>query len=326
MRRSPDGGMTWEPPRKVADAPADTVKSEVAVEQKLGKGGGFVVGNPVAICDPVQKAVHLLYCVEYARCFYMRSDDDGTTFSKPVEITSAFEPFRERYAWRVLATGPGHSIRLKNGRLVVPIWLSTAAGGEKGHGHRPSCVSTIYSDDAGRTWHAGDIVVNDPEPINPSEASLAQLGDGRVMINFRHEGELDAPAVKDRTTFRGVSISPDGATGWSTHSLDRALSEPVCMGSLLRVGSGENAKLLFSHPDNSKDHRRRNLTIHISSDDGKTWPSKRVIDPGISGYSDLAPAPDGKSVFCFYERGSTTDERHNDIAALTLVHIKFDHE
>jgi sialidase-1 len=326
MRCSPDGGTTWQEPRKIAEAPPDAVKSEVAVEQKLGKGGGFVVGNPVAISDPVERVVHLLYCIEYARCFYTRSNDDGKTFSKPVEITSAFEAFRKDYSWRVLATGPGHAIRLSSGRLVVPVWLSTAASGAKGHGHRPSCVATVYSDDAGQTWKAGDIVVNDPHPINPSESTVAQLGDGRVMINFRHEGELDAPAAKDRPTWRGISISGDGASGWSKHWLDRGLAEPICMGSLLRVGSGESARLLFSNPDNSKDHRRRNLTIHISSDDGKIWSDKRVIDPDVSGYSDLAPAPDGKSVFCFYERGSMTDERHNDIAALTLVRVNLDYE
>ena len=35
-----------------------------------------------------------------------RSDDDGQTFSKPVEITSAFEKFRKHYEWKACATGP----------------------------------------------------------------------------------------------------------------------------------------------------------------------------------------------------------------------------
>jgi hypothetical protein len=32
--------------------------------------------------------------IEYMRCFSMRSTDDGLTWSKPAEITYAFEPFR----------------------------------------------------------------------------------------------------------------------------------------------------------------------------------------------------------------------------------------
>jgi sialidase-1 len=326
MRRSTDGGTTWSPPRKLAEAPTNAQKNPVAVEQKLGKGGGITMNNPVAIADPASGAVHVLYCVEYARCFYMRSDDDGQSFTEPVEITAAFQGFRRQYNWRVLATGPGHAIRVStSGRLVVPVWLSTAAGGERGHGHRPSCVATIYSDDAGKSWHAGDIIADDPQPVvNPSEATVAEISGGRVVINVRHEGNADAPTAKDRATFRGVSVGRDGAREWSPLTLDRKLSEPVCMGSLLRVDFAPKPALLFCNPDNAENHRRRNLTVRLSEDDGKSWPVKRVIDPGVSGYSDLAATADGKTLYCFYERGSTTDERHNDIAALTLV--RFDRE
>ena len=47
---------------------------------------------------------------------------------------------------------------------------------------------------------------------------------------------------------------------------------------------------------------RRNLSIKMSSDDGKTWPVSKVLDAGISAYSDLAMLPDGK-ILCFYEKG-----------------------
>jgi sialidase-1 len=318
MRRSADGGKTWEPARKIASPPADVKRNPVAVEQKLGKLDSVVVGNPVAISDPVTGALHVLYCVEYALCFYMRSDDDGKTFGEPVEITATFDAFKKHYAWRVLATGPGHAIRLsKTGRLVVPVWLST---GEGGHGHRPSCVATIYSDDAGKNWQAGAIVVNHPELINPSETTVAELRDGRVMLNVRHEGPKDQPAGRNHATFRAVFDGPDGATNWGMMRLDHALAEPICMGSLLRVGN----ELLFANPDNSADHRRRNLTVKLSEDEGKSWPVSRVIDPGVSGYCDLAGSTEGKDLYCFYERGSTTDDRHNDVAGLTLVHFNMD--
>lgn len=44
------------------------------------------------------------------------------------------------------------------------------------------------------------------------------------------------------------------------------------------------------------------LSIKASDDDGRTWKVSRVLEPGISGYSDLAAASDG-TVYCFYERG-----------------------
>ena len=36
----------------------------------------------------------------------------------PVDITASFEPFRARYNWKVIATGPGHGIQLRTGRLI----------------------------------------------------------------------------------------------------------------------------------------------------------------------------------------------------------------
>ena len=90
--------------------------------------------NPIAIADR-DGAVHLPFCLEYMRCFYRRSDDDGVTWSKPVEITDVFEAFRPTFDWRTLATGPGRGIQLRNGRLLAPVWISLGQGGNN---HSPS--------------------------------------------------------------------------------------------------------------------------------------------------------------------------------------------
>src|SRR5690606_5026964 len=92
--------------------------------------GSGPLSNFVLIADRHTHDVHALYCHTYARVFAMCSADDGATFSAPVEITAALEAFRERYPWRVIATGPGHGIQLDHGRLVVPVWLSDGSGGE----------------------------------------------------------------------------------------------------------------------------------------------------------------------------------------------------
>ena len=290
MRRSADGGRTWGPARKVVEPPADAKKNPVAAAQKLGRAGEITVNNPVAIADR-GGAVHFLYCVEYARCFYVRSDDDGETFSAPVEVTATFEAVRPRYDWKVIATGPGHGIQLKSGRLLVPVWLSTGTGG---HAHRPSCVATIYSDDGGKTWAAGEIVVSHPNPANPSESAAVELGDGRVMLNVRHESE---------PRLRAVVVGRDGAGGWGKVRYDEALPETVCMAGMVKVPGGP---LLFSNPRNPGGRERKNLTVKLSADEGATWEASRVLEPGPSAYSDLAVAPDG-TVYCFYERGGGAD-------------------
>jgi sialidase-1 len=315
IRRSTDGGRTWDAPRLLAKPPADARKNAVAVERNIGNADGITMNNPVAISDTKAGVVHLLYCVEYARCFYMRSTDDGVTFSEPVEITPAFEKFRDRFAWRVIATGPGHGIMLRNGRLVVPVWLSLGTGK---NGHGGSVVATVFSDDSGKTWQAGDVAADGSFLGSPNETTAAELSDGRVMLNIRHGG-VSADPGPNGTTWRGLVTGPDGASGWSKPRLDKSLPEPVCMGSLLALSTKGKHRLLFANPANGEDRKRRNLTVRMSDDDGVTWSNLRVIDPNTAGYSDLAATSDGRSVFCLYERGP-------GVGALTLVRLNLDSE
>ena len=304
-RRSADGGKTWSDARKVVDIGGGFEKNPVAVNQKLGKFPDITVNNPVAIAD--KGVVHFLYCVEYMRCFYTRSEDDGKSFAPPVEITPTFEAFRPGYDWKVIATGPGHGIRLsKSGRLVVPVWLST---GEGGHGHRPSAVATIHSDDGGQTWRAGEIVARHPDLTNPSETAAVELPDGKVMLNIRHES---------KPHHRAVTVGPDGATGWSKPAFDAALPEPICMGSLARWGD----RILFSNPHNPDGRERKNVSVYASDDGGKTWTYRRTIEPGRSGYSDLAGGPDGWA-YCLYESGVTNGK---PAVVKTLALAKFNRE
>lgn len=288
--RSTNGGKTWSPPWKIADSKKDTVN------------------NPVAIVDRDSDRIHFLYCINYHQCFYMHSDDDGVSFSEPREITAAFEPFRKEYDWGVLATGPGHGIQLKNGRLLVPVWMSTAT-----REHRPSAVSTIFSDDHGTTWKNGEIVCAHPDPlINPSETIAVQLSDGTVQLNIRSE---------NRAYRRAISNSKDGATGWSSVTMHDGLYEPICMAGITHLPKpfADNVStFLFSNPyseNNPGRHgknefrHRENLTVRMSTDDCKTWPVSRSLEPGISGYSDLAIGHDG-TIYCAYERGGADGFAH----------------
>lgn len=289
LRRSTDGGRTFSAPLKMGHMEGHFPKNPVSVAHNQGIGMGTTYNNPVAIADR-DRTVHFLFCVEYMRAFYMRSGDDGRTFSQPVEITAAFEGFRAGYAWRALATGPGHGIQLANGRLVVPVWLAL---GTQGNGHGPSVAATIYSDDHGRTWHAGEIAEPDTaEMPSPNETEAVQLADGRVMLNSR------SPAARQR---RIVTYSPDGATRWNTPVFDEALFDPGCFAAIVRAG---RHRLLFVNPDSVR-RERRNLSVRVSEDDGRTWIAKRVLEAGPSAYADLAVLRDG-TILCFYENGTKT--------------------
>jgi sialidase-1 len=270
--------------------------------------------NPVLIADR-DGTVHMLFCLEYMRCFYQRSDDDGLTWSTPTEITAAFEGFRKAHDWKVLATGPNHGIQLRNGRLLTPVWISAGTGSNS---HHPSVAGTLYSDDHGATWHAGDIAVPTNETwIDPNEATAVELSDGRVMLNVRNESKPNR---------RLVTISDNGATGWSTPRFDEALWEPVCMASLIRYDFGGQKLLLFSNPHNlekakgkaepGKYRDRKNISVKISRDEGQTWISNKIIEAGPGMYSDLAVTHAG-TILCFYGRSGESQGAATGLAAMT---------
>ncbi|MEX2568530.1 MAG: sialidase family protein [Cyclobacteriaceae bacterium] len=298
LRRSTDGGNTWEPMKVLVhreDLPCD---------------------NAMPTVDYITGDLHFLYQVDYARCYYIKSRDEGLTWSDAEDITSTIEEFQKTYPWVVQAPGPGHGIQLQSGRLVVPFWLSDGGGKEFGpshRGHRPSIVVSVYSDDHGKTWKAGEVAVPDNDvTVIPSETSCVELADGRVLFNSRNE------SINYRRLF---TFSKDGATGWSEPLFADAFFEPICFGSMCRFSMQplqSKNRILFCNPDSRHDpwiakkpstprsagnRHRTNLTMRMSYDEGLTWPVSKVIDAGIAGYSDISVTPDG-IIHLFYEGGS----------------------
>ena len=313
-RRSTDGGRKFSLARQIAHRgprlPRNPANADQPPRKVIGEPGQQTVNNPVAIADR-DGTVHFVYCVEYMRTFYMRSTDDGLTWSPPVDITAAAEGFRPEWPWRVIATGPCHGIQLRNGRLVVPVWLAKAEGGAHGN----AVVATIFSDDRGATWQRGEIAVpNTATTPGMSESTVAQLGDGRVMLVARNH----APSHR-----KVVVFSRDGATGWSRPEFAEALPEPICQASLFSYADPTapgKTRLLFSGPDSLERadgkaapgarRDRRNLSVKLSHDDGRTWTASRSLESGPSAYSDLAVLPDG-TILCFYESGRPGTTRPN---------------
>ncbi|QDS98807.1 sialidase family protein [Adhaeretor mobilis] len=301
IRRSTDGGKTWKAPRTIVDDGINTVHNNTfIVDSKTGK-------------------LHLMNAINYERVYWRTSTNDGVRWSAPHEITKVFKTYRERegYDWTVVAPGMSPGIVLQQGahkgRFVVPVWLALE------HRHRPSIVTTVYSDNRGKSWHAGEVVARDGDAIsNPSETVLMELSDGRVMAHLRNE----SPQYR-----RAVSFSSDGAAGWTEPAYDEQLFDPICQAGLLRYSPSQ---LIFSNPDSSaneeqllkwKARSRENLTIRLSNDDGQTWPVSRVLDSGRTGYSQLARDKEGM-IYCVYERGGIDDDP-GEFAPKYLTFAKF---
>ena len=253
MRRSVDGGRSWQP-----------------VQQVYEEGGDqpITIGNPCPIAA-TDGTVHLLFCRNNRRAFCTQTGDDGRTFSKPREITEALRPFE--FPFTRLGTGPVHGIQTADGRLLAPLWLNDKIG----HDYRSGVT---YSDDGGSTWRTGGLVPAGITGLN--EGTIAELPGGKVLLNMRNR----------QAKCRAAATSDDGGLSWSEPQLVEELVDPQCQGSLLRLGNSDPAHLLFS---NAADLKRLRLTVRRSTDSGRTWSAGRLLHAGPSAYSDLAVAPDG---------------------------------
>lgn len=329
IRRSPDLGRTWEAPVKLAHRDVHlNLKLEVnpaAADLKLSSPAGLPFNNQTLLVNRRNGEILFVYCFNYSRTFIRRSQDEGITWSEPREIVTALNELRQLYPFRVIGTGPNHGIQLRDGRLLIPVWLSTGRGSG---GHRPSVVSSIYSDDDGETWHGGQIAAQETDPlVNPSETVAVELSGGGVLFSMRSE------SLQHR---RGIAYSPDGATNWTRPEFSSDLAEPVCMAGIERLSypvSGERSRIVYSHCDNgteadprsrSRFFVRRNLTVRLSYDEGRSWPDGRVIEPGYAGYSDITVAPDG-TMFCFFETGVAGGTASaNNTGSLVLAHFNLE--
>ena len=283
-RRTPDG--RWLDAQTIAGNPHGPVHNP----------GPFVVNGEL----------HLLYGMDYERFYQVVSRDGGLTFSEPEDITYVFESFRGRDVpggidWRCIAVGPGGVTQLKNGRIVAPVWLG---GLDKPRRHDPCQTGSIYSDDGGKTWNAGEII--DIFPLGPSEAQIAPLSDGGALISLRNQGQQHK---------RGFAWSPDGAH-WSKPVLADNVCEVNCQGSLISVGD----LMVITGPepegDDIQKRERKRLTLHVSRDEGYTWSKGLVLVEGTAGYSALALQPDG-ALMCLYETWEDEDMLRQELLTIT---------
>ena len=325
LRRSTDRGKTWEPPVNMAyrgnHSGLQIKQNPAAVGRNLGAPDQYPFNNQTLVIDRKTGDILYVYCVNYERCFQRRSTDEGATWSAPEEITAPLADMRKLYTFEAIGTGPNHGIQLSSGRLVVPVWLSAGTG--EG-GHRPSVVTSMYSDDGGHSWKAGEIAAQENDPmVNPSETVAVELEGGGVMFSMRTE------SLQHR---RGITYSPDAATHWTRPEFVNDLVDAVCMAGIDRLSHGtptSPSRLIYSYCNNgsesdprsrSRFFLRKNLTIRLSYDEGRTWPVARALEPGYAGYSDITTAPDG-TMYCFFEQGST---RPNETKALVLAHFNLE--
>jgi sialidase-1 len=264
LRRSSDGGKTWEPMQLVYEE---------------GGTAQITIGNPCPVVDRTTGTVWLPFCRNNDRVFITKSTDDGRTWAQPVEITGHVK----RPGWDWYATGPGHGIQLKSGRLLIPC----DCGDSKGWGDwdKKGRSLVFYSDDHGGSWQLGGVT-----DAGMNECEVVELADGSLLLSMR---QYLGPKQ------RAFSTSSDAGLSWSKPKHHPEVHCPVCQSSIQRytLPPAKN-RILYSGPGGPG---RSRMTVRLSYDEGKTWPVAKVIHDGSAAYSDLVVLPD-KSIGCLYER------------------------
>lgn len=281
LRRSIDGGKTWGRLQVVWDH------------------GGNTCGNPSPVIDPETGRIHLLMtwnlgtdkaagdfnngvAKDTRRVFYSWSDDDGKTWSKPVEITNQ----AKKPEWGWYATGPCHAIILKNGahkgRIVVPCDANEkieATGVSTGYSH------IIYSDDKCKTWKIGGTVKGG------NESSVAELEDGRIFITCRASGGK-----------RLIAWSSDGGETFTAGKSCADLPDPRCQGAVL--STDWNGKRYLLHVNCADASSRVRLTVKGTAGDGNSWNAGYPMPAPHTAYSDIVMVNDNV-VGLLYENGES---------------------
>ena len=291
FRRSADGGRTWGEVEEAVDS-ASLADSPYSSPTLPPPPASSTVGNPAPLWLRKGNVLLLLFCSNGAsideegvraargelgaadgrRVWISRSYDRGRRWEPPREITADVK--REGWTW--YATGPGGAVELEDGTIAVP--ATHAVAGEVGAGAPGYGVTDrshlLLSDDQGKSWRLGAEGL-----LGSNEAAVAQLSDGRLLLNAR-----DLTAARQRA----LHYSADGGATFSHADRHPSLPEPPprgCHAAMVAAGPA----LFLTALDSSRARER--LTLRRSDDGGSSWDDVLVLWAGPSAYSSMRVLP-----------------------------------
>jgi sialidase-1 len=306
LKRSLDGGKTWEATQLLFDDGTNIVGCPTPVVDKI-TGEVFLL-TTWGLGSDIEKKVMNGTAAERRRVYVQSSKDNGATWSKPRDISAdTMKPH-----WRWYSTGPVNGIQLTvgahRGRLLIPANHSVHTNQVVRRTPESSGIATtyrshtLYSDDHGATWKIGAV-----QDEKTNESTVVELGDGTVLQNMRsYHGQ----------NCRAIATSKDGGLTFGPVTLATNLVDSVCQASLFRLSDG---KILFANPDSKK---REMMRVKISDDgSAENWSRWMTLHEGPAAYSCLAQLSDG-TVLCLYECGQKSPYEKIALARFSVGPIK----
>lgn len=274
MKKSMDKGKTWSSLKVVASYAHWQVGNAAPVVDLLdpnypnGKIYLFYNTGNVSEMDLRQgKGVREVW--------YISSEDEGETWTAPVNITTQVHypngtmegrTYTSDKDWRTYANTPGHATQCLEGKYKGRIFIAAnhSQGGSKPN-FKDYFSHGYYSDDHGKTFKLSSTI----DIAGSNEATAAFLSNDRLILNARNQ----SGDIKSRI----VSFSNNGGESFEKANFDNALSDPVCEGAILNIGKLKG-KAILAFVNAADTVNRNNLSLKISFDEGKTWPIQRLVD------------------------------------------------
>ena len=282
-KRSSDGGSTWGELQVVADMESNFIGNASPVVDS--ESGRVVLLATYKAGTDSEVEILTGTGADTSREYLLTSDDNGETWSEPVDITESVKA----PDWRWYSVGPGHAFQIQSGphagRMVAAANHSDGALNYGAH--------LLLSDDGGETWRIGASDTPQGGPLHPNEATAAALPDGTIVVSARDQDGSDE-WHRLRTT------STDGGESFVAPFADQVgLVMPVVQASMLWFAGtdgedapgGASGTLLLSGPSDTQE--RIDLRVRTSADDGVTWSEGFLVGPGPAAYSDLVALPGG---------------------------------
>jgi sialidase-1 len=299
LRRSTDGGTTWDP-------------LEVIYTVSSSPGIDFYVVLSDARKGRTAGEVLWLFLQVGFDTLVLTSHDDGTTWDAPRSLSSwnATLP----YPLKNPRPSVGHGIQLSgSGRLVVPmVCVNASASGSHGDRGCTTCnACLLYSDDHGETWEWGGIGQQGGRESAVAETASGGVETGGAKSSANPGAVVSGLYLNERNMgatpgHRLTARSTDGGETLSGFAVDDSLPTPVTadwtgiVAGLVRANANT---LVYSAPENRS--ARKTLAMRTSSDDGATWSASKTLWAGPSGYSDIARIDD-ETVAVIYENGDVS--------------------
>lgn len=198
LSRSTDGGQTWE---------------KMRLPLSFGEYGGLPkaqngVGDPAILVDKQTGTIWIVAAWTHgmgndrawwssrqgmdvnhtAQLMMTKSDDDGKTWSAPINVTEQVKD----PSWFFLLQGPGRGISMQDGTLV---FAAQYIGADR---IPNACI--IYSKNHGKTWNISTLA-----RTNTTESQVVETEPGTLMLNMRD----------NRGGSRAVAVTRDMGKTWT---------------------------------------------------------------------------------------------------------------